>query len=72
MHIFVGRNALRINSEEGMNKEKRSREEIVTAFKKSVILRSRWESAVQSGVSSEEKDKMGLKTIDIQEFFVYL
>jgi hypothetical protein len=50
-----------------MNKEKRSREEIVTAFKKSVMLRSRWEAAVQSGVSREEMDKMGLKTIDIQE-----
>ena len=50
-----------------MNKEKRSREEIVTAFKKSVMLRSRWEVAVQSGVSREEMDKMGLKTIDIQE-----
>lgn len=50
-----------------MNKEKRSREEIVTAFKKSVMLRSCWEAAVQSGVSREEMDKMGLKTIDIQE-----
>lgn len=63
----MGRNVLCINNKLCMNKEKRSREEIVTAFKKSVMLRSRWEAAVQSGVSREEMDKMGLKTIDIQE-----
>lgn len=60
-------NALCINNKLCMKKEERSREEIVTAFKKSVMLRTRWEAAVQSGVSREEMDKMGLKTIDIQE-----
>ena len=48
-------------------KEKRSREEIIATFKKSVTLRSRWEAALASGISREEMEKEGLKTIDVLE-----
>ena len=48
-------------------KEKRSREEIIAAFKKSVTLRTRWEAALAAGISREEMEKEGLKTIDVLE-----
>lgn len=47
-------------------KEKRNREEIVTAFKQSVTLRAKWEEAIASGADREEMEKMGLKTIEVQ------
>lgn len=52
-----------------MMKDNRSREEIITAFKKSVMLRSQWEAALASGISREEMEKEGLKTIDVLEAF---
>lgn len=50
-----------------MKKGKRSREEIIAAFKESVMLRSKWESAVASGANREEMERMGLKTIGVDE-----
>ena len=50
-----------------MKKKERSREEIIAAFKESAMLRSKWEAAIASGASREEMEKMGVKTIGIEE-----
>lgn len=50
-----------------MKKEKRSREEIIAAFKESAMLRSKWEEAIASGANREEMERMGLKTIGVEE-----
>lgn len=50
-----------------MKKEKRSREEIIAALKESAMLRSKWEAAIASGANREEMEKMGVKTIGVEE-----
>lgn len=50
-----------------MKKEKRSREEIIAAFKESAMLRSKWEAAIASGANREEMGKMGVRTIGVEE-----
>ncbi len=50
-----------------MCKTYQTKEEALAAFKKAASLRSEWEDAIRKGATKEDLEKMGMKTVVINE-----